>query len=177
MNEDVAVAIRVMDDLVPDCDKVVEWLEERNEWVPSTTVGGRGERTSDTQAVPFLSYGLPDLMLRVNAAVWHALDEYAREWRFGFAGVENVSVQRYAPGQRYGMHYDGGAGLRRIASALLYLNDVDEGGETVFPEFGVSVTPRAGRLALFPASYPYAHEALPPVSGVKYAAAYWTYES
>ena len=61
----------------------------------------------------------------------------------------------------------------RMLSAVVYLNDVDEGGQTEFPFIGVSVAAREGRLVLFPSDYLFAHIAHPPASQTKYSIAYW----
>eukprot|EP00057_Strongylocentrotus_purpuratus_P013043 XP_011667517.1 PREDICTED: prolyl 4-hydroxylase subunit alpha-2 [Strongylocentrotus purpuratus] len=37
----------------------------------------------------------------------------------------------------------------RYATILVYLQDVEEGGETKFPELGISVTPRKGRAIVW----------------------------
>ena len=53
---------------------------------------------------------------------------------------EPFNVLRYTPGQKYDSHYDtfdpasyGPQVSQRVASVLLYLTDVEEGGETHFP--------------------------------------------
>ena len=51
---------------------------------------------------------------------------------------------------------------------IWYLNDVETGGETNFPQLETSVRPQAGRLLVFPPYWMYQHEGLPPVSGDKY---------
>lgn len=38
---------------------------------------------------------------------------------------------------------------QRIGSLVIYLNDAESGGETVFPEAGVSVSPRKGNAVYF----------------------------
>ena len=58
-------------------------------------------------------------------------------------------------------------------SAILYLNDVTEGGETWFDKFGLSVKPEKGKLILFPSNYAYTHQALPPVNEKKYVVVTW----
>ena len=39
----------------------------------------------------------------------------------------------YGPGQQYGVHHDCNGLIRRYATCLYYLNEVEEGGETAFP--------------------------------------------
>ena len=51
---------------------------------------------------------------------------------------------------------------------LWYLNDVADGGETVFVDIDMKVAPRAGRLLVFPPYWMYQHAGLPPVSNDKY---------
>jgi hypothetical protein len=64
----------------------------------------------------------------------------------------------------------------------LYLNDVEEGGETEFPRLGLRVRPKTGRAVLWPSvldSHPNHwdqrsdHQALPVVKGIKYGANAW----
>jgi prolyl 4-hydroxylase len=43
-----------------------------------------------------------------------------------------------------------------------------EGGETRFPQLGISVRPQTGRLLIFPPYWMYQHEGVPPASGDKF---------
>jgi len=55
---------------------------------------------------------------------------------------------------------------KRFVSFLFYLNDVEEGGETVF-DFG-HVVPKCGRLIMFPPLWMYPHKGNIPISNTKY---------
>jgi predicted 2-oxoglutarate/Fe(II)-dependent dioxygenase YbiX len=74
---------------------------------------------------------------------------------------EPLQVVRYATGGSFTPHYDpctlegdgckrmDGASGPRLYTVLIYLNDDYEGGETVFPNAGVTVRPEAGKAILF----------------------------
>lgn len=64
-----------------------------------------------------------------------------------------------------------------IRSVFLYLNDVEEGGGTLFNDLGFTVQPKTGRAVIWPSvfdhdpnqkDYRTNHEALPVIKGVKY---------
>lgn len=175
MNGSLPPGFKIIDDAVSDCDLIIKWLEDRIHFEPSVVhgLGITTQRTSTTAGVPFFDFTNPQCIHEMNRVVWTEMDSYARQFAFAFTSVENVSIQRYMPGQRYEMHADASIGVPRVVSALVYLNTVEAGGETSFPHFDLRITPIQGRLVIFPSNYPYAHEALAPVSGVKYAAAFW----
>ncbi|MES2682940.1 MAG: 2OG-Fe(II) oxygenase [Pseudomonadota bacterium] len=80
-------------------------------------------------------------------------------------------IKRYLPNgkERFQTHFDAVNEVsNRYLVYLWYLNDVDEGGETVFPDIGLQVAPKAGRLLMFPPYWMYQHGGLPPRSGPKY---------
>jgi hypothetical protein len=85
--------------------------------------------------------------------------------------ISELVIKRYRPGgaERFQLHFDAiDAVANRYLVFLWYLNDVVDGGETRFPDLGVSVQPRTGRLLMFPPYWMYQHEAPPPRSGDKY---------
>ena len=80
------------------------------------------------------------------------------------------SIKRYEPKtQFYDWHVDNCAPQTagRLLAMLFYLNDVDEGGETEF-EWGLKVTPKRGRVLVFPTGFQYPHKGCAPISGPKY---------
>lgn len=68
---------------------------------------------------------------------------------------EQLQVVRYQPGGRFNEHYDAFAegvpfwSQQRYLTLLIYLNEPEEGGETVFPRIGKTVRPVTGTAVLF----------------------------
>lgn len=64
---------------------------------------------------------------------------------------EPVQVLRYVRGQEYKLHLDAlpGGDNQRILTALVYLNDDMHGGETAFPELGLTIFPKQGMALIF----------------------------
>ena len=56
---------------------------------------------------------------------------------------------------------------------MIYLNDVEEGGETEFLYQSIRVAPKAGTLLIWPAGFTHTHRGNPPLSGDKYIATGW----
>ena len=120
----------------------------------------------------------PDAHDLAFQAILPWFEQYSRD--LGIGGLqwpaelafEELRIKRYRPGgeDQFAPHVDVGdhASARRFLAALLYLNDVEEGGETDFPLWGQQVQPAAGSLLLFPPLWPWLHAGRPPISGPKY---------
>jgi prolyl 4-hydroxylase len=98
---------------------------------------------------------------------------------------EPLHVLRYVPGQEYRPHLDAlpGAGNQRSWTALVYLNEGYEGGETVFDRIGLSAKGAVGDCLVFRnvdakgRGDPRARHAGAPVTeGVKWLATRWIRE-
>jgi hypothetical protein len=105
-----------------------------------------------------------------------ALERYNRDVELAIPipnspATSDLTLKRYRPGdqERFQLHFDA---IHHVANRYLvllwYLNDVEQGGETRFPQLDVTIQARAGRLLMFPPYWMYQHEGLPPISGDKY---------
>lgn len=61
----------------------------------------------------------------------------------------------------------------RLLTFILYLNDVEEGGETEFLYYPKRVKSQTGKLVLFPGSFTHTHRGNPPISNEKYILTGW----
>ena len=87
-----------------------------------------------------------------------------------------IKIQKTSPTQGYhSWHCEHNAlsGGDRILAWTLYLNDVEEGGETEFLYQSLRVKPKTGTFTLFPTQFTHTHRGNPPLSGVKYIATGW----
>ena len=71
---------------------------------------------------------------------------------------EGIQVLWYQEGGEYQPHFDyfdpkipGGVdrGGQRVVTVIMYLNNVEEGGETIFPKLDIAVSPVKGNALLF----------------------------
>lgn len=101
---------------------------------------------------------------------------------------EPLQLLKYEPGEYYKEHLDWIDDEEvtrqgpRLLTVFMYLNDVEEGGETVFTEYNLTVSPKRGRVVMWPSVLdedPFAsdertwHEARPVLKGLKYGANAW----
>ncbi|WP_028547124.1 2OG-Fe(II) oxygenase [Paenibacillus taiwanensis] len=99
---------------------------------------------------------------------------------------DGLQVLLYTPGQEYKPHYDFFAETsrasvnNRISTLVMYLNDVEDGGETTFPQLQFSVFPNKGMAVYF--EYFYSkhelnqltlHAGTPVIKGEKWVATMW----
>lgn len=175
----IAGVIEIYDNVYPNVDEVLRFIQRHAAWEPAL-IGDEGpgvriesKRSNEITWFDPMGYLTPEILRQFAKTTWQYLDDYAQRYHFMFSGIEPVNVNRYLPGEFYKPHADSGKELPRVVSALVYLNDVENGGQTEFVHHNVSVQPKAGRLVIFPSNYAYAHAAHPPVDGVKYSAAFW----
>ena len=90
--------------------------------------------------------------------------------------LHSVKLQRTEKGGGYHLwHYeqDGKQCADRQMTFILYLNDIEDGGETEFLYQNRRVKPKAGTLVLWPAAYTHTHRGNPPLSDTKYIMTGW----
>ena len=86
-----------------------------------------------------------------------------------------MKIQKTLPGQGYHDWHIEHSLLdpTRCLVWAVYLNTVEDGGETEFLHFSERVKPVKGRIVIWPAGFPYVHRGNPPLSGEKYIITSW----
>ena len=106
--------------------------------------------------------------------------------------AETMQGQRYQVGQEFKAHHDyfhptqdywaheGRSGGQRSWTAMIFLNEPEEGGTTEFPHLGFGVRPQAGLMLIWnnvkpdgTLNYKTLHTGTPVVRGVKHVITKW----
>jgi hypothetical protein len=110
--------------------------------------------------------------------VWYP--EYVKKYSLinslGRHVCNGFKLQKTEPGQGYHLWHceaDSSKRSHRLLAWVLYLNDVEDGGETEFLYQHRRVKPKKGRFVLWPAAFTHTHRGNPPLSGTKYIATGW----
>jgi hypothetical protein len=176
--EYVLPGIKIIDDAIEDPQGLIDIANSvPDAWTPSG-VGESGDVNADirrSNSFPFpVHFENPLVFFKTAQQIYLYGKQYAQENQTDFTHMEPISMLEYLAGDGfYSPHHDFGPNVPRNISALLYLNDVEQGGETYFDRFDLTIEAKAGRLVLFSSAYPYSHEARPPVSGNKYVLVTW----
>ncbi|XP_042427862.1 probable prolyl 4-hydroxylase 9 [Zingiber officinale] len=182
------------------CQTIIKKAKSRLR--PSTLALRKGETEENTQGIR-TSSGTFLSASEDSSGVLHQIEEkIARATMIPREHGESFNVLRYEIGQKYACHYDafnpaeyGPQKSQRVASFLLYLSDVDEGGETMFPYenglnmdigydyekcIGLKVKPRRGDGLLFYSLFlngtidsTSLHGSCPVIKGEKWVATKW----
>jgi hypothetical protein len=171
-----------------ECNKAIKLYEDQNKF--NNTINRiRGEKASILQKQDQQFYAasnnmdiwweeLKSMMFNFDLA-WHHYTEntgasaaYGEEFHY-----TTLKIQKTLPTEGYHIwHVEHGKGFENSPRAFVfsvYLNDVEEGGETEFLNFSKRVKPKTGRIVIWPAAFPYVHRGNSPLSGEKYILTSW----
>ena len=113
-------------------------------------------------------------------AFWNCYNQYITKYDLTQTTTHTldgyVKIQKTVPGQGYHVWHweqDSVQHGHRLLLVMLYLNDVEEGGETEFLYQGIRVKPKQGSIMICPGSFTHTHRGNPPLTGEKYVMNTW----
>jgi Rps23 Pro-64 3,4-dihydroxylase Tpa1-like proline 4-hydroxylase len=189
----IADHIGVFEGLVPSerCASVIELFQkaqelnfvysrqEQDQRVPTALKADLSlDATSATKEISFPEgfKALGEMMQLVWVAYSKYVDKYDDLKRMNCISAAPIKVQRTLPSEGYHIWHhekDSLDSAWRFATFIVYLNDVEDGGETEFLYQSRRVKPTTGTVVIFPATYTHIHRGNPPLSGAKYIATGW----
>jgi prolyl 4-hydroxylase len=139
-----------------ECDQLIEASRQklRRSTVVNADTGAYDEHPHRTSSGTHFERGENELIRCLERRI-SELIEYPVE------NGEPIQILHYLPGAEYKPHYDYfdvaqpgsekvmATGGQRVATLVMYLNDVEAGGSTVFPSIGLDVLPRKGSAVYF----------------------------
>jgi hypothetical protein len=151
------------------------------------------EQVAKTKKDDFAYFGHNETAINLSGSgkMYHEFNEtfskiYKEQYASQFDVLNNASaahgnfsfkIQKTLIGGGYHIwHYEASdrANCQRLLTWMVYLNDVQEGGETEFLYQHVRVKPKQGTLVIWPASFTHTHRGNPPISNEKYIITGWT---
>jgi prolyl 4-hydroxylase len=139
-----------------ECDELVRRANEKLS--PSTTVDPISGEMKPVQDRTSVGTYFP---LEDNELIARLDRRLAEIAKLPLDHSEGIQILRYSVGGEYKPHFDffppneagssvhTAQGGQRIATIVMYLNDVEEGGETVFPKIHLAIPPRKGDAVYF----------------------------
>jgi len=185
--------IGIYDGYIPDeaCDQAIELFNKYQEFNKVfsrfTSEGTTQDSKNDKQLFctgdvltdqEFNVNKLKLLMVNFDMALRHYYTETnVKKYTADDIITDHVKIQKTMPSQGYHIwHIEHGQGReneKRVLVYSIYLNTVEEGGETEFLYQSQRVKPVKGRIVIWPAGFPYVHRGNPPLSGEKYIVTSW----
>ena len=186
--------IGVYDGYIPEeaCDQAIELFKKYNEFnkvLSRFTSEGTTQDIKDdkqlfctpdilTEEEGFSINSLKLLLVNFDIALRHYyVETNIKKYTAEDIMTDYVKIQKTLPSQGYHVwHVEHGQGReneKRVLVYTIYLNTVEEGGETEFLYQSQRVKPVKGRIVIWPASFPYVHRGNPPLSGEKYILTSW----
>ncbi|MCU4117545.1 2OG-Fe(II) oxygenase [Variovorax sp. N23] len=180
----------VFGDLLADdeCEALVAAAAKRlaRSLTVETQTGGETLNVDRTSDGMFFERGENEIVARIEQRIAHLL-----RWPLAFG--EGLQVLRYAPGAQYRPHYDYfdpaepgtptilRRGGQRVGTLVMYLQEPERGGGTVFPDIGLEVAPKRGTAVFFSYERPdpgtrTLHGGAPVLAGEKWVATKWLRE-
>ena len=134
-----------------------------------------------TKEIAFSIDYLGDSLKEFNNTFWNfCYKDYSKKYStlssYGNRTIFEYKIQKTEPTKGYhSWHCEDTSRIasNRIGVYLLYLNDIEDGGETEFLYLSKRIKPKMGKLLIFPPNYPWTHRGNPPLSGSKYIMTGW----
>jgi len=172
-----------------ECAELIEYYEKLNDLHLTASRQTLGDNSAHNKAdhAAFLLEQPALNMSTDNPAVHTFMTRFIDCWKqytaqysvLGDCGDHRVyfmKLQKTLPGEGYHTwHFESDNKERsgRIAAWGLYLNTIDEGGETEWLYQKKRIAATEGTLVVWPAGYTHAHRGNPPLSGEKYLLTGW----
>ncbi len=172
-----------------ECDKAIKLFDDQNKFnntlnrmdFENAVLTEKQDRQffANAQSLDIWFNELNTIMVNFDLAWKHYMKNTGAEDAYINQPIQytGLKIQKTLPTEGYHIwHIEHGNSMETSFRAFvysIYLNDVEEGGETEFLHFSQRIKPKTGRIVIWPAAFPYLHRGNPPLSGKKYILTSW----
>lgn len=173
-----------------ECERIIEYYHDDPRHVKGEVIGAECRddvKQSTDLYVLHSGKQTDDADTKYNEiilpAVKYAINQWVEKHRFlttmpSFRNYESYNIQHYKDGEGYfGLHCEqqpdasSDRFIYRMGAWMIYLNDAESGTE--FPYQEITLQPKQGLCAVWPAYWTHPHKGVTPNKGDKYIATGW----
>jgi Rps23 Pro-64 3,4-dihydroxylase Tpa1-like proline 4-hydroxylase len=171
------------------CDELIVFFYKSDKLKPGVTFSGFQKDVKNTTDFHFNSENNNEFIKYADEILFKTTNKYIQEYLNEISVLDDnrefndkgYQMQCYKKNNGYyKYHHDQHINILeseyRVLTYLYYLNDVEEGGETEFCG-KIKISPKKGKLVIFPASILFPHCGLMPISNDKYIITGWLYST
>ena len=170
-----------------DCQNVIKYFEKMNSMGMAISRQDEGESAlvKKDRAV-FLSPSMlinsidDSFLTPILSQVWECYLEYVSHYeilkKYDSNRIVSFKIQKTVEEEGYHVWHSENMSVncsRRLLAWAVYLNTVNQGGETEFLHQRLRVEAITGRVVMWPATFTHVHRGNPPLSGEKYLLTGW----
>ena len=166
------------------CDELIKIFEiQRNDLAYSRYDNEKATKNiKNDLAIDYERDNSPDALKEIMKGFRETFSLYDKETNFtSYTNIKElhyvpIKCQKTKPGEGYHLWHverEYNFNCRRALVYTVYLNTIEEGGETEFLLQKVRYNPVKGRVCIFPSGYPYVHRGNPPLQEDKYILTSW----
>lgn len=182
--------IEIYDNAVTDsyCNKVINYFEkldqeghilsrQEHEGVPKIAKDTSNYFSDSIMAFERTSNIFHEFCTSLQSCYYQYNNKYGIVSSLGKHAIsESIKIQKTNPSEGYHVWHCESANIlsgRRLMLAVLYLNTVNDGGETEFLYQSIRIKPKKRTLILCPGGFTHTHRGNPPLTESKYIVTTW----
>ena len=171
--------IRTYENVITDegCDHLISRIDNTTEYSGDERIRGQDIKDKQLTLDPYF----PIMSQEINQDIIdNAFTHYCKEFpylsRRGNWVSGTLLLQKTSPTEGFHTWHcenSGWTDAARWVAWMVYLNDVEEGGETEFLYQSLRIKPKKGMAVIWPGTYTHLHRGNPPLKGDKYVITGW----
>lgn len=168
-----------------ECEYIIEWFEN-NKDLHKTGETGSGFINKTKKASTDIHMNFLKDPSDINWTIFNTIQPNIEKYRKKYPEIDEYvypwslrsdwNIQRYLPNEGYfATHCETTCkeNSYRVMAWMIYLNTVNNGGGTYFPQYSKTISPEQGKLVMWPSYWTHLHHGICSPTETKYIATGW----